>query len=218
MATMDPSAPPGRAPAGRFRSFIEKSVGKALVDVVVVVSCGTSEGRKKTRQDGALEGERRGETGHRAISLLARKERPSISPSEMTIRRGWLGKRLFIARNQGSSRSALPRLTWSHERSSANAAESGETKITTTTTTTTDRRRECDSEEIATHLQTRLATSRSTHLETPTATAGQTLFGTTPREQTNSPCLLINRGESVTILFTRVSTREKLAPSAPSDT
>lgn len=40
---------PPRVPAGRFRSFIEKSVekGRALVDIVV--SCETLEGRKKIR-------------------------------------------------------------------------------------------------------------------------------------------------------------------------
>lgn len=39
----------------------------------------------------------RGSRGRPSTDFFAGKEEPSISPSKMTIRRGWLGKRLFIA-------------------------------------------------------------------------------------------------------------------------
>lgn len=99
-----------RAPAGRFRSFIEKSVGETE----------SSRGRRRLLRDvggsekdsGKMAHSRRRvrerEKGRRrrrrrpSTDFFAGKEKPSISPSKMTIRRGWLGKRLFIAHIQRS--------------------------------------------------------------------------------------------------------------------
>lgn len=89
---VDPSAP---APC-RFRSFIEKSVEKGRTLVDIVVFCGTLEGRKKIRQDGVFEGE--------TIYRFLRRKREALYLAKMTIRRGWLGKRLFIATHIQSSR------------------------------------------------------------------------------------------------------------------
>jgi len=86
---------------------LSKNPSEKRKALVVVVSCGTSEGWKKTParwriRDGGWEREREEEeTIYRF--LLAGKEKPSISPSKMTIRRGWLGKRLFIAHIQRSA-------------------------------------------------------------------------------------------------------------------
>lgn len=96
-SSLPPSPPPSSEGdpsailAGRFQSFIEKSVRE------------NSRGRhrllrdvgKKTRQDGALEGVSGGEEERLPISPTEKKS-PLSRSSEMTIR-GWLGKRLFIA-------------------------------------------------------------------------------------------------------------------------
>lgn len=66
------------APAGRFRSFIEKSVEKRKALVDVVVSCGTLESWKKIQQDGTLEGS----GGEETIYRFLRRKREALYLAE----------------------------------------------------------------------------------------------------------------------------------------
>lgn len=202
MATsVDPCTPAGRVPAGRFRSFIEKSVGKRKA-LVTTSSSSSLAGRwrvGKRPSKMAHSGGKEGAGGRNRPPGDPGREKLSISPSEMTIRRGWLGKRLFIARDQGSSSSL--RLT---SPTSPNLMKRG-----------TRRRLRKNRNALPRCLAVSLHVSGyKMHVCLERFPSS---VGTTPRRQTSRA--LIDRGESVTILFTRVSTRRiSRSLAAPSDT